>query len=76
MAPGERQVVDGGRLKYVNLSALPPVPACTVRVRTEQRVESVTLQPQNVRLDEWRYANGYVTARVPSFLVHQMVVFQ
>ena len=65
----------GGR-SYVNLSALPAVPACAVRVRLDHEPASVTLQPQNIPLADWHYQDGIVTATVPSFPVHQMVVFQ
>ena len=74
MAPGERQVFRGGRRTYVKISALPPVPECVVRVRVEQRPESVELQPQGEVSNRWTYRDGVVSVRVPSFQIHQIVV--
>ena len=65
MDAGTRQVFDAGGRKYVNLNALPPVPDCVVRVRLDGRPKSVTLQPQNIELDNWHYQDGIVTTNSP-----------
>ena len=74
MATGTRQVYEGGRRTYVNLSALPLVPLCKIRLRTPQEPREVLLQPQNTRLDDWQYVDGCVEANIPAFKVHQMIV--
>jgi hypothetical protein len=76
MAPGTREVFDVGRRKYVNISAVEPVRECTIRVRMPDKPSAVALQPQNVALEEWEHRDGVVTASIPSFEIHQMVVLK
>jgi hypothetical protein len=74
MARGEREQFSSGKRRYPLITSLPPVPDCRLTVRMSERPETVHLEPQNTRIDDWHYAAGRLNVNVPSFAVHQIVV--
>jgi hypothetical protein len=74
MAPGQGEATKAGRRALVTISTIPPVPACHVSVRLPAKPAAVKLQPQNVALANWSFANGRLEADIPGFAIHQMVV--
>lgn len=74
MAKGRREVSSGGRRKYTKITDIPAVPPCRISVRLPKKPASVELQPQGIRLDDWRFDAGRLEAEVPEFRIHQMVV--
>jgi hypothetical protein len=43
-------------------------------VRVPRQPEAVFVQPEDVKLDGWRYADGRIDLTAPQFDVHQMIV--
>jgi hypothetical protein len=75
MAPGRRRALKSGGRQYVTVDSLPPVPACRVSILANAPPSGVYLQPQDKKLEGWRYADGRIEVLIPEFDVHQIVVF-
>ena len=73
---GERKVLSTSQRRYTRITRLPVAPACRVTVRLPARPARVHLEPQGTEVKDWQFADGRVTVEVPTFAVHQMVVFE
>jgi hypothetical protein len=81
-AQGERQIVhlvnyfvQKRTAQMVHNEELAPAHNLTVHVRRAAAPRRVTLQPENTAA-EWWYADGVVTARVPTLDIHAMLVLE
>ena len=74
LAKGERQSGKMGRRTLTRITHIPEAPPCHISVRLSTEPLQVLLQPQDIRLEPWRFENGRLEADIPPFKLHQMVV--
>ena len=76
LAAAQREINMNAQRRQLTITNIPPAPPCHVSVRLPAKPAAVWLQPEGVRLTQWRYDDGHLELDLPQFAIHQMIVIQ